>query len=75
MFRAIVYDVNNDGVPDVCETPLGDLTGDGVVDVSDLLVLLGAWGSCGDGASCDADLNLDGTVDVSDLLMLLGNWG
>ncbi len=51
---------------------LGDLNGDGVVDVSDLLILLGEWGPCDD---CPADLNGDGVVDVSDLLILLGNWG
>jgi len=54
---------------------VGDLNGDGVVDVSDLLILLGAWGPCDDGESCAADLNGDGSVDVSDLLILLGNWG
>ncbi len=53
--------------------PVGDLNGDGVVDVSDLLILLGAWGSCS--GQCPADLNGDGVVDVSDLLMLLSNWG
>lgn len=49
-----------------------DLTGDGHVDVSDLLLLLGAWGSC---IGCDADLNGDQVVDVSDLLLLFGAWG
>jgi hypothetical protein len=52
----------------------GDLNGDGVVDVFDLLVLLGAWGPCGPG-NCPADINGDGSVDVFDLLILLGNWG
>lgn len=52
----------------------GDLNGDGIVDVADLLLLLGAWGPCA-GESCPADLNDDGTVDVADLLILLGNWG
>jgi hypothetical protein len=52
---------------------VGDINSDGVVDVSDLLTLLGQWGPC-EGA-CHADLNSDGVVDVSDLLMLLGNWG
>lgn len=57
------------GQPPACS---GDLNGDTVVDVSDLLTLLGAWGPC---PGCAADLNGDGVVDVSDLLMLLGAWG
>jgi hypothetical protein len=56
--------------------PLGDLTGDGTVNVFDLLALLEAWGDCPDPpAECPADLNGDGTVNVFDLLMLLDNWG
>lgn len=55
-------------------TCLGDLNGDGVVNVSDMLALLGDWGPC-NGGDCDADLNNDGVVDVSDLLILLSNWG
>ncbi len=49
-----------------------DLTGDGVVDVSDLHELLAAWGPC---SGCAADLTGDGVVDVSDLLELLAAWG
>jgi len=58
------------------ETPCpADIAGDdGVVNVSDLLSLLGAWGPCGSG-SCEQDLDDSGTVDVSDLLELLGEWG
>jgi len=52
----------------------GDLDGNGVVDVFDLLELLGAWGPC-DGSSCPADLNSSGAVDVFDLLDLLTAWG
>lgn len=64
------------GVLDIICTPIpGDLNGDGVVDVSDLLILLAAWGPCPDGATCPADMNGDGAVDVSDLLTLLANWG
>jgi len=50
----------------------GDLNGDTVVNVSDLLILLGDWGSC---PGCAADLNGDNVVNVSDLLILLGAWG
>lgn len=56
-------------------TTPGDLNGDNVVDVLDLLILLGAWGNCPKAAPCPADLNNSGTVDVQDLLILLSNWG
>ena len=56
----------------LCEA---DLNSDDVVDVSDLLVLLGGWGSCPRSGECEADLNGDAVVDVSDLLILLGEWG
>jgi hypothetical protein len=64
----------------VCEDPEqhcpADLTGDGVVDGADLLVLLSDWGACPDSpSSCPADLNGDGVVDGSDLLALLAAWG
>ena len=52
-----------------------DLNQDGVVDASDLLALLAAWGPCPRGTNCIGDLNSDGSVDVSDLLMLLADWG
>ncbi|MFO0828676.1 MAG: hypothetical protein U0572_11095 [Phycisphaerales bacterium] len=46
-----------------------DLTGDGVVNASDLGVLLGAWGTSGPG-----DLDHDGVVGAADLGILLGAW-
>ncbi len=49
----------------------GDINGDGVVDVVDLLAVLAAWGPCPD---CPEDLDGNGVVDVLDLLILLGNW-
>ena len=49
-----------------------DINNDGVVDVFDLLEVIGQWGPC-DG--CTADINNDGVVDVSDLLELLGSLG
>ena len=55
--------------------PLGDLDGDGIVGVSDFLILLANWGRCADCADCAADLDDNCVVGVSDLLILLGNWG
>jgi hypothetical protein len=58
----------------ICEEEVatcdGDLNGDDVVDVEDLLDLLADWGGSGPG-----DINGDGTIDVEDLLALLANWG
>lgn len=54
---------------------LGDLNDSGTVDVQDLLILLGAWGTCPKKGPCPADLNNSGAVDVQDLLILLANWG
>ncbi len=53
----------------------GDLDGDGVVGVLDLLILLAAWGPCSaPPAPCPADLDGDGSVGVGDLLIQLANW-
>jgi subtilisin family serine protease len=49
---------------------IGDLNNDGVVDVLDLLILLGEWGL----THTSADLSGDGTVDVVDLLIILAAW-
>ena len=46
-----------------------DFDGDGDVDTSDLLFLLGAWGTPA------GDTDGDGDTDTSDLLGLLGHWG
>ncbi len=59
------------------EPPLGDLNGDCIVGVPDLLALLAAWGPCADPCPpfCTGDLNGDCVVGVPDLLLLLANWG
>ncbi len=67
-----VIDIDN---VEIATGPAGDVDGDGTVGVSDLLLLLGAWGRCPDPpAPCPADLNGDGTVGVTDLLGLLSGW-
>jgi hypothetical protein len=48
-----------------------DFNQDGLVNVIDLLVLLGGWGV---NPGHPADLNGDGFINVLDLLLLLGAW-
>ena len=55
----------------VAECPW-DLDANGLVGVSDLLTLLGAWGTDPSGPP---DFDGDSTVGMSDLLALLANWG
>ncbi len=85
------FDVNHNGLPDECEkSPCpADIApqpnGDGVVNVSDLLLILSSWGPCpAPPSSCDADIAPpaspgvpagNGNVNVSDLLMVIGAWG
>jgi hypothetical protein len=52
---------------------LADINDDAMVNVLDLLSLLGAWGPCP--PPCPQDLNDDGQVNVLDLLLLLDMWG
>ena len=47
-----------------------DPTGDGLVNVDDLLLIIGSWGNAGG----SADLNHDGIVSVDDLLIVLKAW-
>ena len=55
---------------DIC--PLtGDLDHDGIVNGTDLGLLLGAWGTTGDS---EADLDHDGVVNGTDLGLLLAAW-
>ncbi len=58
------------------EPPLGDVDGDTIVDLEDLLLLLDAWGPCPAPCSpaCPADLDGNCAVDVRDFLLLLQNW-
>ena len=51
---------------------IGDVTGDGVVNVNDLLAVINGWGACP--PSCPADLNGDDVVNVADLLIVITNW-
>ncbi len=56
---------------------IGDVNGDGHVDVSDLLLLAGSFGLCAGQGGYDPRCDLDGDdcVDAADVLVLAGNWG
>ena len=47
-----------------------DINGDGVVDGTDLTLLLGSWNAPGG----PSDINCDDIVDGTDLTLLLGSW-
>ena len=51
---------------------IGDLDGDGIVGVEDLLIVISEWGMC---SSCVADIDVNGIVNVEDLLIVIANWG
>ena len=55
--------------PEECES---DLVPDGVVDVVDLLYLVGWWGPCN---NCRLDFDGDGIIGVDDLLHMISEWG
>jgi len=57
--------------PGCVATCTGDVDGSGGVDITDLLLIVAAWGS----DDPDADINGSGLVDVVDLLLVIENWG
>lgn len=70
-------DANRNGVPDRCEDARlrrGDANGDGVMDISDALHLLGGLFLGTAAPPCDkaADASDDGKLDVSDPILVLG---
>ncbi|MCH2134052.1 MAG: hypothetical protein MK116_09920 [Phycisphaerales bacterium] len=71
---------SGDPFPD-CEVPCpADISGNGDVDVNDILDLLECWGELEPGSSCyRADFYPDaagnGVVDVNEVLEMLSAWG
>ncbi|MCH2153250.1 MAG: hypothetical protein MK089_07915, partial [Phycisphaerales bacterium] len=63
-------DADANGIPDECECP-SDITGDDVVDITDLLIVIGAWGS----DYPPADVTGDGEIGIEDLLEVINAWG
>lgn len=66
-FQAIVRTRPFDPIP--CPA---DITGNGSVDIADLLAVIGAWGAIG---ANPADVNGDEVVNIHDLLAVIAAWG
>jgi len=56
--------------PEPCQ---GDVNGDGVVNILDLLIIIENWGCSSE--HCQGDVNGDGVVNILDLLIIIENWG
>ena len=54
--------------------PPGDVDGNGIVDVEDIVAVILGWGPCAGGNACPADVTGDGQVGVDDLLLVIVNW-
>ena len=67
----IVQDTGGSVEAPVCE---GDVDGDMMVNISDLLALLGQFGRAGDAITI-VDVVPDFVIDINDLLMLLSQFG
>ncbi len=54
---------------------VADINDDNVVNVTDLLAIIGDWGACATTGGCDTDINLDSQINVTDLLAVIDAWG
>jgi predicted outer membrane repeat protein len=71
IFAGAETDANGNWILDDCEC-LGDVDGNGAVNVDDLIEIIAAWGDSNPGA---ADLDGDGSVGAGDLTLVLQGWG
>jgi hypothetical protein len=50
---------------------IGDVTGDGLVNIDDLVSVITHWGVC---SNCPSDVNHNGVVDIDDLVAVITHW-
>ncbi len=76
ILRGELADADGNGVPDACELDPcpGDINDSGVVNGTDIAIILGAWGTSG-GKFPRADTDGNAIVDAADLAVVLGGWG
>jgi len=69
-------DSNTNGIPDECDHfCAADVTGNSVVNIDDLVVVITHWGQTGPPGTVPGDANYDGAVNIDDLVALVTSWG
>ena len=68
MILSLLSTVETPGGPGTCYE-LGDIQMNGLINIDDLLLIIGSWGTA------DYDLNGDSVVSIDDLLIVIENWG
>jgi hypothetical protein len=68
--------INGNTIPDECEC-LADSTGNGVVDIDDLVKVITQWGPCPGcpPAHCGGDVTWDCVINIDDLVKVITAWG
>jgi len=55
---------------------VGDADSNDVVDIEDLLIVIGEWNqTCSDASPCASDFDGNGTINIEDLLIVIGAFG
>ena len=67
----LLVDRDQNTIDSSCDGIIGDVTGDGIVGINDILQIISDWGCNG---PCDSDANHDQTVDTDDILLIIQNW-
>ena len=67
--NVVPYSVQIFSQKNTVEPCIADLSGDGIVNVPDILAIIGAWGTP------NADITGDNITNVSDLLVVIGEFG
>ncbi len=70
-------DLRTPVAPITCPADVAPPSGDGLVNVNDLLAVINGWGPCALPCPpyCTADINHDCVVNVNDLLAVINAWG
>ena len=61
-----------------CAACIGDVTGDHVVNIDDLLSVINHWGNCPGctpPGNCVGDVTHNCVVNIDDLLAVINHWG